>query len=42
LPERNCTCKSALDGAFMTDPAAVSPAARERLRLLVGDRLPGS
>lgn len=42
LPERSCNCKSALDGAFMTDPAAVSTAARERLQLLVGDRLTGS
>jgi 5'-methylthioadenosine phosphorylase len=41
LPDRSCTCKSALDGAFMTDPNKVLPAARERLRLLANDRLGG-
>jgi 5'-methylthioadenosine phosphorylase len=41
LPERSCTCKSALDDAFMTEPGAVSAVSRERLRLLIGDRLAG-
>lgn len=40
LPERLCACGSALDHALVTDARLVSPAARQRVALLVGDRLP--
>ena len=39
LPERTCLCGSALDHAIVTDPSRVSAAARQRVALLVGDRL---
>ena len=38
-PARDCGCASALDHAVMTAPAAMSPEARERVGLLLGDRL---
>ncbi len=37
--ERTCKCGSALRHALITDPAAVPPATRERLELLVGKYL---
>ncbi|MGB9032562.1 MAG: S-methyl-5'-thioadenosine phosphorylase [Acidobacteriaceae bacterium] len=37
--ERNCACKSALQYALLTSPDAISPAAREKLDLLVGKYL---
>ncbi|MGC2297680.1 MAG: S-methyl-5'-thioadenosine phosphorylase [Acidobacteriaceae bacterium] len=37
--ERNCACKSALQYALLTSPDAISPAARERLDLLIGKYL---
>jgi len=37
--ERNCACKSALQFALLTSPDAISPAARERLDLLIGKYL---
>ena len=40
LPERACACGSALDHAVVTASSRVSAAARERVGLLVGDRLP--
>lgn len=40
LPQRRCACQHALDGSIMTSGAAISPPARERLNLLVGDRWP--
>jgi 5'-methylthioadenosine phosphorylase len=39
LPDRDCACGSALDGAIVTEPSRISEAARQRVRLLVGDRL---
>lgn len=38
LGERSCACAHALDHAVMTAPAQISPAARERVQLLLGDR----
>ncbi|MHB8420570.1 MAG: S-methyl-5'-thioadenosine phosphorylase [Myxococcales bacterium] len=35
---RTCGCATALDGALVTDPAAVPAATRRRLALLLGDR----
>lgn len=35
---RTCPCTTALDGAIVTAPEAISPAARRRLSLLLGDR----
>ena len=40
LPDRSCPCGSALENAIMTDPARISDEARERIRLLAGNRLP--
>jgi 5'-methylthioadenosine phosphorylase len=37
--ERACDCGHALDGALTTDPEAVPASARDRLGLLLGDRL---
>jgi 5'-methylthioadenosine phosphorylase len=37
--ERDCACKSALQYALLTSPDAISPAARERLDLLIGKYL---
>jgi 5'-methylthioadenosine phosphorylase len=37
--ERNCACKTALQYALLTSPDAISPAARERLDLLIGKYL---
>jgi len=37
---RTCPCESALKGAILSDPAAVTPEARKRLDLLVGRYLP--
>jgi 5'-methylthioadenosine phosphorylase len=42
LPRRDCGCAISLANAIVTDPAAISPPARERLGLLIGDRLPGA
>lgn len=39
LPERTCTCGSALDHAIVTDPSRISATVRHRVSLLVGDRL---
>jgi len=39
LAERTCRCGGALDGAIVTSPDAISYEARERVSLLVGDRL---
>lgn len=36
----DCTCRTALQYALVTDPAVVPPAARERLGLLLGRYLP--
>src|SRR5437867_3837158 len=42
LPEgRTCSCGTALASALVTEPAAVTDAARRRLDLLVGRYLPG-
>lgn len=38
IRERTCACGHALDGAVMTAPSRIPPAARERLALLLGDR----
>lgn len=38
LGERRCGCGHALDAAVMTAPAQIPAAARERLKLLLGDR----
>jgi 5'-methylthioadenosine phosphorylase len=38
LGERSCGCGHALDAAVMTTPGQIPPAARERLKLLLGDR----
>ena len=38
IRERTCACGHALDTAVLTAPARISPAARERLALLLGDR----
>ena len=40
LPRRECACGSALDDAVVTVPSRVSEAARERVALLLRDRLP--
>jgi 5'-methylthioadenosine phosphorylase len=39
LPERSCTCGSALDQAIMTVPQHIAAEVLERVRLFVGDRL---
>lgn len=39
LQDRTCACGSALDSALVSSPQHVSAAARERIRLLAGDRL---
>ncbi len=36
VAERKCACTSAVAHAVMTDPAAIPPAARERLKLIMG------
>jgi 5'-methylthioadenosine phosphorylase len=38
--ERTCACASALKYAVLTSPSAISPAAHERLDLLLGKYLP--
>lgn len=38
IAARSCACGHALDGAVLTAPSAVSPAVRQRLALLLGDR----
>jgi 5'-methylthioadenosine phosphorylase len=38
LAPRTCSCAHALDGAVMTAPAQISPQARARVALLLGDR----
>jgi 5'-methylthioadenosine phosphorylase len=38
IRERTCACGRALEGAVITAPGQVPPAARERLALLLGDR----
>jgi 5'-methylthioadenosine phosphorylase len=38
IRERTCSCGRALDGAVITAPAQIAPAARERVALLLGDR----
>lgn len=38
LPARECQCARALDFAIMTAPEAITPAARARVQLLLGDR----
>ncbi|MGZ6123545.1 MAG: S-methyl-5'-thioadenosine phosphorylase [Myxococcales bacterium] len=38
IRERTCGCGRALDGAVITAPAQIAPAARERVALLLGDR----
>lgn len=40
LPARACGCSTALDNAVVTAPAAIAPPVRERIGLLLGDRLP--
>jgi 5'-methylthioadenosine phosphorylase len=40
LGPRACPCARALDSAVITAPAQISPRARERLALLLGDRCP--
>jgi 5'-methylthioadenosine phosphorylase len=42
LPERSCSCGSALDHAIMTEPQNITAEALERVRLFVGDRLGSS
>ena len=37
--ERSCACASALQYAILTSPDAISPAAREKLDLLIGKYL---
>jgi 5'-methylthioadenosine phosphorylase len=39
MPDRKCPCGSALDHAIVTAPDRISEAARQRIALLVGDRL---
>lgn len=39
LPARTCHCASALDFAVMTAPEAISREARERVQVLLGERL---
>lgn len=39
IPDRECSCGSALDHAIVTAPDRISEAARQRIALLVGDRL---
>ncbi len=39
LPERTCACATALDNAIMTDPRVLSPDTKQRIQLLVGNRL---
>jgi 5'-methylthioadenosine phosphorylase len=39
LPERACACGSALDKALVSAPQSISAEARERIHLLIGDRL---
>jgi len=41
LPERNCTCSSALENALITDRAAIPPETRQRLGLFVDKYLKG-
>jgi 5'-methylthioadenosine phosphorylase len=38
IRERTCACGHALDSAVLTAPGRISPAARERVALLLGDR----
>ena len=38
--ERTCRCASAVDNAVITSPEAVGPAARDRLRLILGEDSP--
>lgn len=39
--DRDCTCRSALDGAIITDPEVIPPKTRRRLNLLVSKYLEG-
>ncbi len=39
LPTGDCACRSTLEGAIITDPAAISGEARERLRVIAGKYL---
>ena len=39
--EADCSCRHALDGAVLTDPAVITAETRSRVGLLLGDRLPG-
>ena len=39
VPDRRCHCGAALDGAIVTAPEQIAPQARERIALLIGDRL---
>jgi 5'-methylthioadenosine phosphorylase len=39
LEPTDCSCRHALDGAVLTDPAVVPEEVRDRVRLLLGDRL---
>jgi 5'-methylthioadenosine phosphorylase len=39
VPDRRCHCGAALDGAIVTAPERIAPQARERIALLIGDRL---
>jgi 5'-methylthioadenosine phosphorylase len=41
IEKRTCSCGQALDSAVITAPAQISPAARERLALLLGERCKG-
>ena len=42
LPERTCPCKDTLKSAIVTDPKAIPPATRQKLKLLLDGRLPNS
>ncbi len=39
-PEEDCACQHALANAIITNPAAIPPATRQKLQLLVGKYLP--
>lgn len=39
LPQRRCRCGSALENAIVTAPQSIPEVTRNRLRLLIGDRL---
>ena len=40
LPDRTCACKDTLKTAIVTDPKVIPAATRERLAMLLKDRLP--